>query len=159
MLDINLEIKYISGKKNSNSDTLSRYSLDTPTIQNGFAELGGVVATLDLNNEVELKDREGTSHILQIYDRSLDIIVDYISKDILWENEKEEHRVILSRQKFTVLDGILYHIEDDKTLIVVIPKADREHLFTEVHTWTFREHLREAKIYIQLPWHYWWPDS
>ena len=52
MQDMNLEIKYISGNKNSSSDTLSRYSVDAPAIQDGFAELGGVVATLDLNNEL-----------------------------------------------------------------------------------------------------------
>ena len=34
--------------------------------------------------------------------------------------------MILSCQKFTVLDGILYHVEGDKILRVVVYETDRE---------------------------------
>ena len=50
-------------------------------------------------------------------DSSLKIIVDYISDGKLPEDEKEAHHLILSSQRFTVLDGMLYHIESDKTLM------------------------------------------
>ena len=47
-------------------------------------------------------------------DSSLKNIIDYISDGMLPDDEKEARHLILS-QKFTVLDGILYHIEGGKT--------------------------------------------
>ena len=90
-------------------------------------------------------------------DSPLKIIVDYISDGKLPEDEKEACYLTLRSQKFTVLDGILYYIESDKTLGVVVPQADREHLFNESHSGTFGAHLRGAKIHSQLSRHYWWP--
>ena len=58
--------------------------------------------------------------------------------------------MILSCQKLTVLDGILYHIEGDKTLRIIVPETDRERLFNEAHVGTFGGHLRGAKIHSQL---------
>ena len=90
-------------------------------------------------------------------DSSLKNIIDYISDGTLLEDEKEARHLILSSQKFTMLDGILYHIEGDKTFRVVVPQADRERLFNEAHAGTFGGHLRGAKIHSQLSQHYWWP--
>ena len=92
-------------------------------------------------------------------DRSLTIIGYDISNSILPDNEKEVYHLIQSCQKFTILDGILYHniIEGDKILRVVVYESDRECLFSEAHAGIFGEHLKEAKIYSQLSRHYWWP--
>ena len=119
-------------------------------MQYAFTELSRMVTTLDLNKEVESKDRESTLHDRQKADSSLKMIVDYLSDNILPENEKEAHYLILSCQKFTVFDGILYHIESDKTCRVVVSETDREHIFDEAHAGTFERHLRGAKIHSQL---------
>ena len=53
--DMELEIKYRSGKKNSNADALSRYPVSTPTepLQDtSVTEVNGVVAALDSSREV-----------------------------------------------------------------------------------------------------------
>ena len=60
---------------------------------------------------------------------SLKNIIDYISDGMQPEDKKEARLLILSSQKLTVLDGILYHIEGDKTFRVDIPQVDRECLF------------------------------
>ena len=60
---------------------------------------------------------------------SLKNIIDYISDSMQPEDKKEARLLILSSQKLTVLDGILYHIEGDKTFRVDIPQVDRECLF------------------------------
>ena len=90
-------------------------------------------------------------------DCSLRVIIDYISDGVLPEDDKEARHLILSSQKFTLLDGILYHIEGDKNLRVVVPIANREGLFREAHAGTFGGHLKGAKIHSQLSRHYWWP--
>ena len=75
---------------------------------------GVVVATLDSNGEVDSKDGENTLHDRQMSDSLLKNIIDYISDGMLPEDEKEARHLILSSLKFTVLDGILYHIEGGK---------------------------------------------
>ena len=66
-----LEIKYISRKKNSNTDSFSRYpvSIATEQLQDTSAtELNGGVAAFDYNREVESKDGEDTLHDWQLAD-------------------------------------------------------------------------------------------
>ena len=158
--DMELEIKYRSGKKNSNADALSRYPVSTPTepLQDiSVTEVNGVVAALDSSREVESKDGESTLHDRQLADGWLKIIIDYISDGVLPENDKEPRQLILSSSKFTILDNILYHIESDKTLRVVVPETERKVLFDEAHAGMFGRHLRGAKIHSQLSRHYWWP--
>ena len=158
--DMELEIKYRSGKKNSNADALSRYPVSTPIepLQDtSVTEVNGVVAALDSSREVESKDRESTLHDRQLAGGWLKIIIDYISDGVLPENDKEACQLILSSSKFTILDNILYHIESDKTLRVVVPETERKVLFDEVHAGMFGGHLRGAKIHSQLSRHYWWP--
>ena len=55
------------------------------------------------------------------------------------------------------MDGILYHIEKDKSLRVIPPQPTRKKLFDEVHSGKFAGHLRGAKIHSLLSRHYWWP--
>ena len=152
--DMELEIKYRTGKKNRNADTLSRYPVSTPTgpLQDiSVTEVNGVVAALDSSREVESKDGESTLHDRQLADGWLKIIIDYISDGVLPENDKEARQLILSSSKFT---NILYHIESDKTLRVVVPETERKVLFDEAHAGVFGGHLRGAKIHSQLSRHY-----
>ena len=120
-------------------------------------ELSGVVAALDYNGEAKSKDGEDTLHDRKLTDSLLKIIIDYISDDVLPEDDKEARQLFLSSSKFTILDNILYHIESDKTLRVVVPETNRKVLFDEAHAGMFRGHLRGAKIHSQLSQHYWWP--
>ena len=65
---------------------------------------------------------------------------------------------MLDRNHYEVLDGVLYHLELDKTLRVIPPEVDRKKVFDEAHSGPFGGHLREAKVHGQLAWHYWWPQ-
>ena len=155
-----LEIKYRSGKKNSNPDVLFRYPVSIPVDQlqdTSAPKLSGVVATLDYDGEVESKDGEHTLHDRQLVDSLLKVIIDYITDGVQPEDDKEARQLILSSSKFTVLDNILYHIESEKTLGVFVPEIDRKVLFDEAHAGMLGGHLRGAKIHSQLSRHYWWP--
>ncbi len=63
----------------------------------------------------------------------------------------------MNKPQFVALDGVLYHLEKDKTLRVVPPTGDRRELFNDAHSGTFGGHLRDTKIHGQLSRHYWWP--
>ena len=56
-----------------------------------------------------------------------------------------------------MVDKVLYRVEPDKTLRVVVPESDRESLFHEAHSGKYGGHLREVKIHSRLSHHYWWP--
>ena len=55
-------------------------------------------------------------------------------------------------------DGVLFHLEKDKTLRVVPPTADWRTLFDESHSGVFGAHLQEVMIHSQLSRHHWWPS-
>ena len=76
---------------------------------------------------------------------------------ILPGDEKRARELVLGRSQYELLDGVLYRVETDKSLKIVVPVSDRERLFNEAHAGDFGEHLREVKIYSQLSRHYWWP--
>ena len=54
----------------------------------------------------------------------------------IWARE-----LVLSRSQFEVIDGILYHVEKDKTLHVIPPECVRRKLFDEAHSGQFGGHL------------------
>ncbi len=57
--------------------------------------------------------------------------------------------------QYEVVDGILYHVEADRTLRIIPPRGDREKLFHEVHDGVFGAHQRDAKMRSELNRHYW----
>ena len=46
--DMHIKTKYKPDRKNNNTDVVSRYPKELPTMQDAFAELSGMVTTLDL---------------------------------------------------------------------------------------------------------------
>jgi len=72
------------------------------------------------------------------------------------EDEKKARELVMGKSQFEIKDGVLYHIEKDKTLRVVPPANSRKELFDDVHKGVFGAHLRSAKIHSQLAQHYWW---
>ena len=75
----------------------------------------------------------------------------------LENGELQARKVLLGHSDFTILDGIIYRVEKDRTLRVVLPKDDRHRLYLEVHNGVFSGHLRQVEVHRQLSRHYWWP--
>ena len=71
------------------------------------------------------------------------------------QDEAQACRVVLTHGQYALMDDILYHVEPDKTLLVIPPATDREELFLEVHWGPFGVHLSDAKIHSHLSRHYW----
>ena len=83
-------------------------------------------------------------------------IIDYQQKGVLPEEETAARELVLGASLYTLVDGVLYHVEGNKTLHLIPPAAYRHQLFQEAHEGPFAGHLREAKIFGQLARHYWW---
>ena len=89
-------------------------------------------------------------------DPELAPIIEYHQTGTLPEGEVARGLAVAWSQ-YEVIEGILYHLEPDKTLRVVLPKSDRKRVFDEAHAGPFGGHLRDAKVHGQLAKHYWWP--
>ena len=55
-----------------------------------------------------------------------------------------------SQSQFTLIEGLLYHVNSDGSLRIVPPQADRRVLFDDVHSGTYGAHLGDAKTYSTL---------
>ena len=80
----------------------------------------------------------------------------YFEDGELPREEKKVEELVLGRSLYEVVDGILSHIELDKSLCLIPLACDRESLFQEVHSGTFGAHLKDTKIH-ELSKNYWWP--
>ena len=152
--ELDLNIVYRSGKSNSNADALSRAPVaqdeDTPA----DSELAVVAA---LTPQSSSKSGEQSLESRQRDDPGLKMIIDYCLNGDLPMDDKKARELVLQRDQFEVVDGILYHLEKDKSLRIVPPSVDQEKLFHEVHDSVFGAHMRDKKVHGELAKHYWWP--
>ena len=89
---------------------------------------------------------EGSIRGSQLKDPNLKLIIDYLENRILPQDEGRARELVLGSSSYQLLDGILYHVEPDKSLRLIPPDHDREHLFQEAHSGIFGAHLKDAKI-------------
>ena len=153
--ELDIHIHYRPGKKNANADCLSRYPnifLSTPD----SSTPGVVIAALQ---EALQPAKGGDSSIgeRQCADQELAPIFQYLETGNLPEDKRRAREIALTHSQFEILDGVLYHLESDKTLRLIPPTSDRRKIFDEAHSRVFGAHLREAKLHSQLAKHYWWP--
>lgn len=85
-------------------------------------------------------------------------IIRYLEDGSLPDSENEARELALTKSQYELLEGVLYHVESDKTLRIVPPTSHRKKLFDEVHSGRLSGHLRDAKMPGQLCRHYWWPE-
>ena len=86
-------------------------------------------------------------------------MIPYLEDNVLpWDNKKA-HELILGRLQNVLNNDVLYGVEIDKTLRVVVPENDHKDLFMKVHAREFGGHLKEAKIHSEVSHHYCWPST
>ena len=113
-------------------------------------ESGNCSTKADQSNE----DSAGTLSERQRADLTLSCIIRYLEDEVLPDDDKKARELILSRSQYALLDGVLYRLEKDNSLRILVPECDCEELFKEAHEGVFGGHLREAKIYSQHSKHY-----
>ena len=152
--ELDLQIHYKPGRCNQKADALSRSPCPMVS-QEGECE-ERLVATVGTNPQSSAKGGDRFLGSLQRDDPKLLPYFSYLEDGILPDDENESRGLVLSRDKFEVINGILYHIETDKTLRVIPPESLRRKLFDEAHGGQFGGHLRDAKMHSLLSRHYWW---
>ena len=161
-----LHIHHRSGKTNQAADALSRLRLldqdsdkepstGHPVVQAKDGE--GLVSQIEVENGVTTDSSFDILAECQDNDPELKLLKDYMLTGQLPEDERKARELVLSKSQFEIKDGVLYHLERDKTLRFVPPSDSQKELFDDVHNGIFGAHLRSAKIHSQLAQHYWWP--
>ena len=145
--DLDLNIQYRSGRSNTNADVLSRYPVSTAALSEADQPTAVVATTELVPNSIQE---------YQYQDPALRKIIEYLKEGELPDSTKEARELVLSKQLFELVDDVLYRIEKDKTLRVVLPESCRKQLFDQVHGGVYGGHLRDAKIHSVLSRHYWW---
>ena len=154
--ELDLKIEYRPGKSNGRADALSRYPVSLLTSDCSSTQTAAVIANVDASSSRAESGEGRTLAERQREDTSLAIILAYLQRGELPEEEEIARQLVLGESVYTVLEGVLYHVEPDKTLRIIPPTSERRKLFSEAHEGPFSGHLREAKMHSQLSRHYWW---
>ena len=181
--ELDLDIQYRSGESNANADALSRVPplMDQPNIESAQEkspplldqsnteslqnELNPLVARQEaepvlVESEAPTEQTEAPTEEwqkMQRPDGEFATTIAYLENETLPSDPGSARRLVLTAEQFSLIDGVLYHVQTGGHLMLVVPEVLRYKLFQEAHEGMFSGHLREAKIYSQLSKHYWWP--
>ena len=154
--ELDLVIHYKPGRTNQKADALSRSPCQAEDAE-AHQEEKVVAAVEAMDPQVATKGGERSLEVLQREDPDLSRYFTYLEQGILPSDETVAKELVLTRDQYELVDGVLYHLEKDKTLRLIPPQSARKRLFDEVHSGKFAGHLRDAKIHSLLSKHYWWP--
>ena len=158
--ELDLDTQYRPGKTNSRTDALSLHPVPLLPADCAKTQTSPVIEAVEPVKVAQSREPTPTHSSLSQRlktDTQLQSIIQFLADGEIPSDERHARQILLGQSAFTLLDGILYHIENDKTVRVVPPECDRHQLFLEAHEGVFSGHLRQAKIHSQLSQHYWWP--
>ena len=129
--ELDVHIHYRPGKANNNADALSRC---TTTHISDSDVPWKVLATLQADVLPVKEGEEETLSAKQLADPEIAEVITYLEENALPSNEQRARELTLTRTQYEVIDDVLYHIEPDKTLRIVVPKVERKVVFDEVYS-------------------------
>ena len=120
--------------------------------------MAGTDRSLDGSGQARVpKDEDAQLADKQKQDAQVSPMYRYLAEGELPLKEREARRVLKESEQFTIVDEVLFRIQLDKTLRLVVPAEERRRLFDEVHAGIYASHQRTSKIHAVLSKHYWWP--
>ena len=130
--ELDLHIHYRPGKVNANADALFRAPADVlPKCSEDPSDPCVVLAALRAE-EKPAKSGDDCLEDRQRGDLELAQVITYLETGVLLEmgvlpeDHKRARELVLSRSQYTLVDGVLYRVENDKTLRIIPPRSDRE---------------------------------
>ena len=95
---------------------------------------------------------------LQVEDNQLSQLRQNLQDGELPEDGKQAKRLVLEKERFVILDGVLYYVDPggQHRLRIAVPKKLRETLIKETHAGPFGGHFAGRGLYKALAQHYWW---
>ena len=81
-------------------------------------------------------------------------LFNYLEEGMLPRDDKDARKLTLESRFYTIVDGVLYRIQPDKTLALYVARNERRGLFDEAHSGIYGSHQRAAKIHATLSNHF-----
>ena len=137
--ELDLKIEYRPGKNNARANALSRCPISLLPDECSKTQVLPLIAAVGILS-MPPQSGENTEDSLsgrQRQDSQIVEIMKYIETGQLPQEDKQVRELLLSQSQFTVLEGVLYRVNVDKTLRIVPPTIDRHKLFLEVHEGPF----------------------
>ena len=132
--ELNLNIQYRPGRKNSNVDALSRSPLEVGVDDSESEADHSVLQVAADGSPVTNVPRE-TDEInkLQSKDDELHLVRQYLKDGTLPSDEKRACKILLQKDQFVPLDDVLYHLDlyTQHPLQIAVPYEMRHRLMEE----------------------------
>ena len=111
--ELDLKIEYRPGRGNKKADALSCH-LSATNRYNANQSTSAVVATLEASND-SAKVSGITLSEKQRLDPCLRLLTTLLEDHALPENDKKARELVLGRAQYTMIEGVVYRTESDKT--------------------------------------------
>ena len=142
--EFDVTIKYRPRIANTSADALSRSPVPA-TEQRDHTPPFSTLATL--HPEVPAENGDNPTNDLrgaQRKDPELLRVIRYLEDGTLPTEDKAAREIVLCKSQYILLDGVLYHVERDKTLRLVPPQVSRKKLFHDVHDGVYGGRMQKS---------------
>jgi len=148
--ELNLNIRYRPGRKNSNADVLSCSPLEVG-VEDSESEADHSVLQVAAHGSPVTNVPRETDKIsrLQSKDDELHLVRQYLKDGALLSDEKRARKILLQKDQLVLLEDVLYHIYSSlqHCLRIVIPYEMRHQLMEENHFSQFGGHFAGKCLY------------
>ena len=126
--EVDLVISYRPGKNNVLADALSRHPVSCADDVSSVSEEALVAVVQQPLSESKSREvpraQDRDLETRQHQDPLLRSVIQYLSHGEIPDDDRRARELSITSQQYVVLDGVLYHLETDKTLRVVPPECD-----------------------------------
>jgi hypothetical protein len=148
-------IEYIQGSRNVNADFLSRIKCK----QSPMEPMGISVLNSDFLDIPDMTKPSQDSNVYDILPSLPEPSIDITSMQEADDKIKEIIGQLADDQSFKhylMIDGILYHVNQDENLRLVLPQSLRKTVMETIHTGTLGSHIGRDKTYNKIHSRYYW---
>jgi len=162
-----VKIVHRPGHENVGADTLSRSPVTTETTE--ATDLDEFVLQVSsretsigelLNTPVTHQVIQSDLHLEQRKDSKLTIIIAYLEKGVLPQEEREAQKIVTLATNFCILDNVLYFIDNKRVgrRRGAVPSHLRSQIMEQYHGGKMSGHFSGSRLYATLCYCWWWEN-